>query len=129
MSWNATILNSVNNGLTTDVAVSFTNGVSTFSTTFQNISDTTLIPSMIADQILQLNTKDSKPITTGLVTVASVPAQTQADIDRNTFLTNIQKLQAMNRAIAAGVTIDATTLGNQKSLVNSQYLPAYLAFI
>jgi hypothetical protein len=129
MPWTATILNSVNKGLSSDVAVSFTNGTNTFSTTFQDLADPSSVTALAAAQIEQLDAKDANPVTNGPVTIPAPAAASQADTDRAAFLEGYQKMQAMNRAAAAGITIDAAALASQKSLVNAQYLPAYLAFI
>ena len=104
MPWTASILNSVNKGLTTDVAVSFTNGTNTYSTTFQDLSDPSTVTDLISSQIEQLNAKDAKPVTNGPVTIPAPAAPSQADTDRATFLANWRKLQAMQRAQAAGIT-------------------------
>lgn len=127
MSWTATILNSVNRGLTTDVAVSFTNGTATYSTTFQDLDDLSLAAGLIATQVNQLNAKDASPLANGPVTIAAPAAPTLADTNRTAFLANWRKLQAMNRASASGITGISTTA--TVTALNAAWDPAYLDYV
>ena len=127
MPWTATILNSVNKGLTTDVAVSFTNGASTYSTTFQDLSDPSSVTDLIAGQLEQLASKDANPVSNGLVTIPVPAAPTQAETNRAAFLANWRKLQAMQRATAAGITGISTTA--TVAALNAAWDASYLDYI
>lgn len=125
--WTATILNSVNKGLTTDVAVSFTNGTSTYSTTFQDLSDPSSVTDLIASQISQLAAKDANPVQTGLVTIPVPAAPSQADTSRSAFLANWRKLQAMQRAQSAGIVGISTAV--TVAALNAAWDPSYLDYV
>lgn len=132
--WNHTIKQVTKSGGRVSVAVEFTNGVETFEDTFNlnSAADMSWLKSAVRGKIAQFEAlyalADS--LTVGSSVDTTVTAPTQAEIDRDKFLSDYYRWTQVKKAIDAGIlTGSETPVVNLKNSVTSQFKPAYLQYL
>jgi len=132
--WTANINNVVKNQGKLSITVEYTNGTDSFVDTYYltRTADGT-IKNIVANKIKELTDlytyADSLAI--GAVDITPTPVvPTQAEVDKNTFLANYNKLKAMKVAITHGM-ISASNPAYLALVdtVKTTYKPEYIEFI
>ena len=132
--WTANLKNIVKNQGKLSVTVEYTDGTDTFVDTYYLTRTTDgTVKSLVANKIKELTDLSTyaDSLATGVVNTTPTPVvPTQAEVDKNTFVSNFNKLKAMKVAISFGIfaATNATYLALIDT-VKTTYKPEYIDFI